>query len=153
MWANGFAPVPGKVHLLPAWVLSAPSTAAFSACVQWRVWDNESYIGWFGSQHRNWSTWNGKQSNSISACLHPEAPRERMVAICKPALFALRDGGHGLVRRSLSMWGETEVELDGPERGSCVLQDLELTGTADLRHITILCVRLHMPRQSCRLFF
>jgi len=34
-----------------------------------------------------------------------------------------------------------------------VLQDLELTITADLKHVTFSCVRLHMPREFAGFFF
>lgn len=70
-------------------------------------------VGWFRSIPGAGAWWDecmrsGKESNSISACLQPEAPGTGWLPL---ALFALRGDGKRLVRRSLSMSGETEVRL------------------------------------------
>lgn len=85
--------MPGKVHLLPA-----------PARVQWEVWDPGSYtwLVWVSSQeleHGGMTACGMANSPTPSVPARARGPRERMVAICKPASFALRDGGHGLVRR------------------------------------------------------
>lgn len=73
--------MPGEVHLLPA-------PAAFPACVQCEVWDRGScsWLVWVSSQkleHGGVTACERANTVQLHQCLPtPEAPRDRMVAIC-----------------------------------------------------------------------
>lgn len=107
-WKGASAPCPGVGDSC------IPSPCAGGALGTWMLHgDMDAPVGWFGSIPGGGAWWDecvrsGKESNSISACLQPEASGTGLLSL---ALFALRGDGKRLVRRSLSMSGETEVGL------------------------------------------